>query len=113
MNNCLISSNIKLGEKPLLIFISNIEKEEGTLDSLMFDISTDNWSSYQTKKVISMNFWYPKEISLSDPNWNFSGKTIQMRFRAVSDESIPFDPGTGIGYFMIDDIQLYSERRLK
>jgi len=111
MNNSLVSSNIKLGEKPLLIFISNIEKEEGTLDSLMLDISTDNWSSYQTKKVISRDYWYPEEISLcSNPYWNFSGKTIQMRFRIVSDESIPFNPRTGIGYFMIDDIQLYSER---
>jgi len=110
MNNSLVSSSIKLGEKPLLIFISNIEKEEGTLDYLMLDISIDNWSSYKTKKVISWDFWDPKEISLcSDQYWNFSGKIIQMRFRVVSDESIPFNPRTGIGYFMIDDIQVYSE----
>ena len=110
MNNSLVSTFIKLGVNPLLIFISKIQYEQG-VDALYLDVSTDNWSSFQTKKIMSLNYWHPMEISLClDRYWNFTGKTIQMRFRVVTDESIPFNPQTGKGYFMIDDIQVYSER---
>lgn len=106
MNNSLVSPEIKLGLNPLLTFIKNVSREQ--YDFLYLDISTDNWSSYYTEEVTGYRwYWSPLDISLE----GFSGKTIQMRFRVESDESIPFNPDEGMGLFMLEDIQIYSERR--
>jgi hypothetical protein len=112
MNNSLLSPNIELGKNPLLTFISRDSHE--TYDSFYLDISSDNWSTYNTLKLHTLSFWYPQEISLhSNTFGDLSRKTIQIRFRGVSDSSIPFYIFTGKGYFKIDDIQIYSERMVK
>ncbi len=110
MNNSLVSPEIKLGEKPWLIFMSNLSKDY--YDDLRIDISTDNWSTYSTRYGHYFSIWRANDISLYSSSFgNFSGETIQMRFRITSDESIPFDLRKGVGFFMIDDIFIYSERR--
>ncbi len=110
MNNSLLSPEIKLGKNPLLTFFKNGLLE--IADALWLEISTDNWSTYYTLYLSVRDYWYnPAEISLySHPFGDLSGKTIQLRFRLESDESIPFDLRYGIGNLMIDDITIFSER---
>ena len=104
MNNSLVSPKIELGVNPLLTFYLKAEKESH--DSLLLDISTDNWNSYNTKLIWVYDYWNKKEIDL--PFYN--EETIQIRFRVVSDETIPFNPYSSIGFFMIDEILIYSDR---
>jgi len=106
MGNSLISPKITLGINPRVTFYVKSEKESH--DDLFLDVSLDNWSSYKTYKI-----WHIYD------NWNqrginpgFSGKTVQIRFRVESDESIPFNPGSGTGYFMIDEILIFSTRQV-
>jgi parallel beta-helix repeat protein len=112
MNNSLVSPDVKLGENPWLIFMVNATREGK--DYLFIDITTDNWNTYySTYTTLTYSHWLEEEISLYN-SWlfgNLSGETIQLRFRVVSDESIPFNPGDGVGFFMIDDIYIYNERR--
>jgi hypothetical protein len=109
MNNSVVSSYITLGEKPLLTVNGQYSKEY--FDSIWLDISENNWNSYVSKKLyFSSHRWDSEEILLySSPFGDLSGKTVNIRFRVVSDVSIPFYPRTGVGFFMIDDIQIYSE----
>jgi len=110
MNNSLVSTEIELGEKPFLTFFANVAIE--TYDSLYLETSTDNWDTYQTKKLEMehSNNWRPVNISLHSLFGDLSGETIQMRFRFRSDENIPFDLISGKGHIMIDDIIIYGKR---
>ncbi len=105
MDNSLVSPEIKLGIDSVVSFYAKAEID--FYDSLLLDISADNWSSYSTNEVsvYYYNNWRQREINLG-----YSGKTVQIRFRVVTDESIPFKPRSGIGFFMIDEILIFSER---
>jgi len=110
MNNSILSPEIKLGEKPWLVFTINATFEYYH-DSFFLDITTDNWSTYFTTYLRHGWYWRVSDISLySPPFGDLSGETIQIRFRVVSDESIPFDSWECEGFFMVDDIFVYNER---
>jgi len=104
MNNSLLSPEINLGVNPCFTFYEKSETE--SYDSLFLDISTDNWSSYYSYKITPHNKWYNHKKDL----W---GKMIHLRFRVESDESIPFDPYTCNGLFMIDELVIFSDRTVR
>jgi len=101
MNNSLVSPEIKLGKNPMLSFFSKAETESH--DFLMLDISANNWSSFITYNILPSDDWDDSKIYLN----SYSEKTIQIRLRVVSDESIPFNLFSTIGFFMIDEILIY------
>jgi len=120
MNNSLVSPEIHLGEKPFLNFVAyeNMEKYQdnwgacNSYDFIFLDISTDNWGSYHTRELhLDSSWWRVYNISLHSGTFgDLSGETIQMRFRIVSDENMPFNPATGMGFIMIDDILICSKK---
>lgn len=109
MDNSLISPRITLGEKPFLLFI--LQGAIENCDALYLDVTLDDWETFSTTRLNPPCYWYPEYVSLhSGPFGNLSMKTIQMRFRFMSDESLPFNLEVGEGYVMIDDVQIYSEK---
>jgi hypothetical protein len=106
MNNSLVSPNIKIGVNPILTLFGRAARDY--YDFLMIDVSSDNWNSYQSDLLWFDQYdkyWDEKEIYLGD----FDEETIQIRFRVTTDEKIPYNPDEGKGFFMIDDIIIYSE----
>jgi hypothetical protein len=106
MNNSLVSPKIKLGKNPLLIFHQKGNMEYN--DGINLEIISENRKLCSTFQIGYQDDWYRQKIRLHN-----SEEAIQIRFRAVSDESIPLNPFTGIGYFMIDELLIYSERMVR
>ena len=110
INNSLVSPEITLGDNPVITFNTK-QSIENPNDKLLLEVKENDWMEYASRKIWGWEFWTDEEIYQHYyPYWDLNYKTIQIRFRVISDDNIPFDPYLGEGYVMIDDVLIYSEK---
>lgn len=103
MNNSLISNNITIGNNFVISF--NYQAEIEFEDKLYFEISSDNWTSYESLLLPEQSFLVPVIIESNDFQNNYNNSQIQIRFRFQSEEGDLMVPGC----IYIDDIMIHSQ----
>lgn len=102
MNNSIISNNITVGNEVLILF--NYLSEIQINDRLYFEMSSDNWETYNSVPLQRSSYWSRGPILMMSLNESEDQNIIQIRFRFESEKGNE----TNSGYIYIDDIIIHS-----